>query len=279
VPGTGCRTVHQRTVSRRSCSSHTGDLVEVAAQLVLTGRASMHILVTVRAGPVLTGRSEQTTSCLVVFVAVDEARRPTPVRPWEPARRPTAVRRGGRGGARRDAPGHRAGDGRGADLALYPGSGAAPGVLGFRMSTSGFKELADVSHLGPARATLAALKEAEPDGVWQADARRLLAAVCRARGANSPRLWREVISVEVYAGRETAIAAMTDYAPAVTANYLERIIADPGHLSFTTLLAEYLNDGDRQDLRVSFNRIMIATFYLVGLPATDAQADTSPFPR
>lgn len=64
---------------------HTGDLVEVSAQLVLTGRTSMHIMVTVRAGPVMTGRAEQTTSCIVVFVAVDEAGRPTPVPSWEPA--------------------------------------------------------------------------------------------------------------------------------------------------------------------------------------------------
>jgi Domain of unknown function (DUF5624) len=153
----------------------------------------------------------------------------------------------------------------GTDLALYPGSGAVPAVLGFRMSTRGFKELAGISHLGPGLATLAALKEAGPDGVWQAGARRLLTAVRRAQAANSPRLWREVISVEAYAGRDTAIADMTDYALTVTGNYLERIIADPGHLSFSTLRAEYLDDGDRQDLPVSFNRIMVATFYLVGL--------------
>jgi 4-hydroxybenzoyl-CoA thioesterase len=64
---------------------HAGDLVEVAAQLVLTGRSSMHVLVTVRAGPIMTGPAEQTTSCIVVFVAVDEDGRPTPVPPWEPA--------------------------------------------------------------------------------------------------------------------------------------------------------------------------------------------------
>jgi Domain of unknown function (DUF5624) len=150
----------------------------------------------------------------------------------------------------------------GTDLALYPRRGVAPSVLGFRMSTRGFKELAGVSHLGPALATLAALKEAEPDGVWQADAERLLLAVRRARATNSPRLWREVISVEAYAGRETAIADMTDYALTVTAKYLDRVLADPGHLSFATLRAEYLDDGD---LPVSFNRIMIATFYLVGM--------------
>lgn len=64
---------------------HSGDVVEATAQLVLTGRSSMHIQVSVRAAPVATGRFEQTTSCTVVFVAVDDAGRPRAVRSWEPA--------------------------------------------------------------------------------------------------------------------------------------------------------------------------------------------------
>jgi hypothetical protein len=70
-------------------------------------------------------------------------------------------------------------------LALYPGAGMPPAVLGFRMSTRGFKELAGVSHLGPAVATLAIL-------------------------------WREDIAVDSYRGREDQIAAMIDYALTVT---------------------------------------------------------------
>ena len=151
------------------------------------------------------------------------------------------------------------------DLALYPGNGAAPSVLGFRMSTRGFKELAGVSHLGPALATLAALKGAELNGIWRADADRLLAAVERARQANIPALWRDVIRVGAYSGRERDIANMIDYALAVTERYLKAIVANPEHLSFETLRDEYLDDGAREDLPVSFNRIMIATFYLVGL--------------
>jgi acyl-CoA hydrolase len=56
----------------------------VAAQLVLTGRSSMHIQVTVRAAPVATGLATQTTTCVVIFVAVDDRGRPTPVPAWEP---------------------------------------------------------------------------------------------------------------------------------------------------------------------------------------------------
>ncbi|MBI4943055.1 MAG: acyl-CoA thioesterase [Actinobacteria bacterium] len=63
---------------------HSGDLVEVTAQLVLTGRSSMHVQVTVRAAPVATRVFTETTSCLVVFVAVGPDGRPSPVRPWTP---------------------------------------------------------------------------------------------------------------------------------------------------------------------------------------------------
>lgn len=151
------------------------------------------------------------------------------------------------------------------DLAFYPGQGAAPTVLGFRMSTRGFKELAGISHLGPALATLVALRIAEPDGVWRADAERLLVEVLRSRADNSVALWQDVIQVAAYRGRAQAIAAMVDYALAVTARYLQKVLADPGYLCYETLRTDYLDDGSRADLPVSFNRIMIATFFLVGM--------------
>ena len=40
------------------------------------------------------------------------------------------------------------------DLILYPGDGGTPSTQGFRIATRGFKELAAVSHLGPAIASL-----------------------------------------------------------------------------------------------------------------------------
>ena len=69
----------------------------------------------------------------------------------------------------------------GTDLALYPGGGAAPVIEPYRLASRGFKELAGISHLGPALATLARLRElasagsADDDG-WRGDAARLLAA-------------------------------------------------------------------------------------------------------
>jgi acyl-CoA hydrolase len=63
---------------------HIGDLVEVRARLLHTGRTSMHVAVDVRAGDPKDGRYPQTTHCMIVFVAVDDRGRPVEVEPWTP---------------------------------------------------------------------------------------------------------------------------------------------------------------------------------------------------
>jgi acyl-CoA hydrolase len=63
---------------------HSGEIVEARARLVLTGRSSMHIRVDVAAAPVATGRFRTSTSCLVIFVAVDDQGRSRPVPTWTP---------------------------------------------------------------------------------------------------------------------------------------------------------------------------------------------------
>jgi acyl-CoA hydrolase len=61
-----------------------GNLVELRARVVATGRTSMHIHVTVHAGDPKSGQLRLTTDCLVVFVAVDENGTPIPVPPFVP---------------------------------------------------------------------------------------------------------------------------------------------------------------------------------------------------
>jgi 4-hydroxybenzoyl-CoA thioesterase len=61
-----------------------GELVEVEAQLVHTGRTSMHILVSVSSADPKTGTFTEATRCLTVFVAVDAEGRPTEVPTWVP---------------------------------------------------------------------------------------------------------------------------------------------------------------------------------------------------
>jgi acyl-CoA hydrolase len=76
------------TVSVSAIAFHkpvpVGHIVELAARLVHTGRTSMHVAVTVRSRDPREGEYEKTTSCLMVFVAIDADGRPTPVPKWEP---------------------------------------------------------------------------------------------------------------------------------------------------------------------------------------------------
>jgi Domain of unknown function (DUF5624) len=152
----------------------------------------------------------------------------------------------------------------GTDLALYPGDGSPPAIETYRLATRGFKELAAVSHLGPALATLARMRELDPDGGWRADAARLLDACKAARAASSASLWREQIAVRAFAGREEAIAAMVDYSCRLTERRLEQALDDLGYLTMAAVRRDYL-DGPADDLPVSFNKIMIATFFLTGM--------------
>ena len=63
---------------------HVGHLVEIRARLIMTGRTSMHILTEVRAVNPRTSDWQQTTRCLIVFTAVDDAGKPVPVQAWTP---------------------------------------------------------------------------------------------------------------------------------------------------------------------------------------------------
>jgi acyl-CoA hydrolase len=61
-----------------------GNLVELRARIVATGRTSMHIHVSVHAGDPRSGGLQQTTDCLVVFVAVDANGATVPVPAFTP---------------------------------------------------------------------------------------------------------------------------------------------------------------------------------------------------
>ncbi|MBJ8341853.1 acyl-CoA thioesterase [Antrihabitans sp. YC3-6] len=61
-----------------------GDLVEIGARVVHTGRSSMHILVSVSSGAPHTRETVENAQCLTVFVAVDENGKPARVPSWSP---------------------------------------------------------------------------------------------------------------------------------------------------------------------------------------------------
>lgn len=61
-----------------------GDLVEATAQIIHTGRSSMQVLVSVESASPRTGEFTLATHCVLVFVAMDEHRKPVPVPQWRP---------------------------------------------------------------------------------------------------------------------------------------------------------------------------------------------------
>ncbi|MFX0575119.1 acyl-CoA thioesterase [Nocardia nepalensis] len=61
-----------------------GELVELHANLVHTGRTSMHILVSVYSTDPTRRKPVQTAQCLTIFVAVDDKRRTVEVPQWNP---------------------------------------------------------------------------------------------------------------------------------------------------------------------------------------------------
>jgi acyl-CoA hydrolase len=63
---------------------HIGNLVEVHAQLIFTGRTSLHVAVNVRSGDPKDQRFIPTTHCVIVFVALDENGIPMEVPEWVP---------------------------------------------------------------------------------------------------------------------------------------------------------------------------------------------------
>jgi len=153
------------------------------------------------------------------------------------------------------------------DFMLYPGGGQAPEVVGFRLGTRGFKELAAISHHGPAVATLLRMREIDPQGtLWRSEAQRLLESTRAARAANSMALWRDQIAVAAYRGREQRIADMVDYACVVTERYIERVLADPACFTRDDLREHFLEaTGTAVGATVPMNKVMIATFFLVGM--------------
>lgn len=154
-----------------------------------------------------------------------------------------------------------------ADVVLFPGGGRDPEVQGFRLSTRGFKELAGISHHGPAVASILQMRLVEPDGMlWRREAERLLVATRNAREANSVALWRDVIAVAAYRGREQRIAELVHYSCVLTERYLERVLEQPGTFTAADMREHYLEaTGSAIGATVPMNAVMIATFFLVGM--------------
>ena len=81
--GQACATVYAGGI-RFYKPIEVGRLAEIHAQLIYTGRTSMHIAVDVRSRDLQTQACETTTHCVIVFVALDEESQPAVVPAWTP---------------------------------------------------------------------------------------------------------------------------------------------------------------------------------------------------
>jgi acyl-CoA hydrolase len=60
-----------------------GHLVEVNAKVIYTGSSSLHIMVDLYSGSPRDMERQKTTNCIIIFVAVDEEGKTTPVPRWK----------------------------------------------------------------------------------------------------------------------------------------------------------------------------------------------------
>jgi acyl-CoA hydrolase len=63
---------------------HVGEVVELRALVIHTGRTSLHIAIDIYARDPKAAELKRTGHCVVVFVALDESGRPRPVPAWTP---------------------------------------------------------------------------------------------------------------------------------------------------------------------------------------------------
>lgn len=151
------------------------------------------------------------------------------------------------------------------EIVLFPGGGQEPSYINFRFNNRGFKELAAISHIGPALASLVNIAALD-NTKWRVAAEDLLSKVLKTQKANSLSLWRDELQVAAHNGREENIAAMVDYTCKLTAKYLRAVLEDPRLLTAQFLREQYLEArGSVLGARIPVNAVMIATFFLVGL--------------
>jgi acyl-CoA hydrolase len=81
--GTYCVTVYLGGLHFLS-PIHVGELVELRAMVIRTGRSSLDVAIDVYAGDPKQPERRRTGHCVIVFVSLSAEGRPTAVPPWEP---------------------------------------------------------------------------------------------------------------------------------------------------------------------------------------------------
>ncbi len=131
---------------------------------------------------------------------------------------------------------------------------------------SGFYEITSVSHVGPAIAYLATMRDCG-DPAWQAQLAPLIEHLRAVREVNRVPLdehWTTRLACPAWVGHEARIRTLVDYACALAGSYLRRLQDDPDRLSPAGVVDGFLA-VESEEFPVPFNTVMIGTFALIAL--------------
>ncbi|MBS0271896.1 MAG: DUF5624 domain-containing protein [Proteobacteria bacterium] len=133
---------------------------------------------------------------------------------------------------------------------------------------SGFYEITSISHIGPAIAYLATLKELGQD-TWEKHINTLLTHIRQVRDINAASIqdhWLTRLDCPAWRGREQSIKNLIDYSCFLAGNYLVKIQKNPHHFSSQDVFDNFLQISDEK-YPIPYNTIMIGTFSLAALQA------------
>ncbi|KTD52614.1 hypothetical protein Lqui_0067 [Legionella quinlivanii] len=136
---------------------------------------------------------------------------------------------------------------------------------------SGFYELTAISHIGPALAYLAKIKE-NGDPSWQPAMNSLLANIKRVRALNASikNNWLERANIKPWQHHIMQIRAMTDYALSMAGNYIVSV-QKGAPFDLRAVQTNFLNGN--KEYPISYNTVMVGTFMLTALESMSVVHD------
>ena len=136
--------------------------------------------------------------------------------------------------------------------------------------STGFFELTAVSHVGPALAYLASIKESG-DESWKPAIDSLLQNIQQVRALNARAdNWLQQADIKPWAGHTREVQAMVDYAMSMAGRYITGI-QDGAPFDSYSVQEQFLN-GNEQD-PIPYNTVMVGTFMLTALQSMTAVHD------
>lgn len=145
--------------------------------------------------------------------------------------------------------------------------------------STGFYEVTALSHIGPAIAYLAWIKEqdGEHNDSWIKSAQNMLAHIRQVRALNDKQLisddseatidshWLDRLDNGAWNPHKVQIKNMFDYACSFSGTFLYDVLADNDKLTSDKVRDNFLNVKEDDDFPIPFNNVMIGTFQLEGL--------------